>query len=101
MINRIDAFFYVRSILNAQLSVSSRRAVTLLLLPSFSLVSYVLESCRFDCYFLLGGFVAASQKTQRSYGVMQCWGEEGKGDGVKNDATVLFSCPNEVCVRTY
>ena len=28
-------------------------------------------------------------------------GEEEEGDGVKKDETILFSCPNEGCVKVY
>ena len=28
-------------------------------------------------------------------------GEKVEGDGVKKDATILFSCPNEGCLKMY
>ena len=68
---------------------------------SLFLVSDVLRSCRFDCNFSPGGFVGASQETSKKLEPEGMLGEEVEGDGAKKDETILFSCPNEGCVKMY
>ena len=60
------------------------------------LVADVLQSCKFTCRFSPGDFVEASKeasKKPRPNEMMVV--EETK------DASVLFSCPNEGCIKVY
>lgn len=60
-----------------------------------------MQACRFDCNVSPGDFVVVSQETSKKLGLDGTLEEETKGDGDKEDATVLFSCPNEGCVKMY
>ena len=65
------------------------------------LVPDILQSCRFDCQFSPGDFVGASQESSKKSGLHGTLKEQVKDDVPKNDATVLFSCPNEGCIKVY
>ena len=58
-----------------------------------------LQACQFDCNVSPGDFVGVSQETSKKRGPDGTLEEEIKGDGDKEDATILFSCPNEGCVK--
>ena len=60
-----------------------------------------MQACRFDCNVSPGDFLVVSQETSKKPGLNGTLEEETKGDGDKEDANVLFSCPNEGCVKIY
>ena len=60
-----------------------------------------MQACRFDCNVSPGDFFGVSQETSKKPGPDGTLEEEIKGDGDKEDATILFPCPNEGCVKMY
>ena len=58
-----------------------------------------LQTCQFDCNVSPGDFVSASRETSKKPGPDGMLEEEEKDAGVKKDPIILFSCPNEGCMK--
>ena len=67
----------------------------------FFIVPDFLKSCRFDCHFSPGDFVCASQANSKKPEIDGTLEMQEKNSGATKDSSVLFSCPNEGCVKVY
>ncbi|KAL9952354.1 hypothetical protein ACROYT_G039598 [Oculina patagonica] len=61
----------------------------------------ILKSIRFDCQFSPGGFVRASQENSKKPCLDEMFEEQENNSDTVEDSSVLFSCPNEGCVKVY
>ncbi|KAL9977416.1 hypothetical protein ACROYT_G014816 [Oculina patagonica] len=71
------------------------------LYASFCEVPDILKSFRFDCQFSPGGFVRASQENSKKPCLDETFEEQENNSDAVEDSSVLFSCPNEGCVKVY